>query len=110
MSESLVPTVVIVMFPADTRLEGTDLRRLLEATGPDYVNVPGLRRKYFLGGDGEAGGVYEWADRASADRFHDESWRTAIREQSGAEPDVQFYDSPAIADGINHELTIFLPD
>ncbi len=104
-----IPTVVIVMFPANTDQSTADLRALLESAGPDYINIPGLLRKYFLGGDGVAGGVYEWVDRASAEAFYDTNWYAAMREHAGAEPEVRFYDSPAIADGVNHELTIFLP-
>ena len=110
MSETKIPTVVIVLFPADTNLDTVALLHLLETAGPGYTNIPGLLRKYFLGGEGIAGGVYEWVDRASAEAFYDEAWYAAMRKQSGTDPDVRFFDSPAIADGVIHRLDIFLPD
>jgi hypothetical protein len=33
-----------------------------------------------------------------------------MTERSGARPDVRYFDSPAIADGTEHELHIYLPD
>jgi len=110
MPEKRIPTVAIVTFPAAADLDNRALRHLLETAGADYINVPGLRRKYFLSGDGLGGGVYEWDCRASADAFYDDAWFATMRERSGATPDVRFFDSPAIADGIEHRLDIFLPN
>jgi len=110
MPENKLPTVVIVTFPATTDLDDRALRQLLESAGADYVNVPGLRRKYFLSGDGLGGGVYEWDCRASAEAFYDNAWHAMILERSGAVPDIRFFDSPAIADGVAHRLDVFLPE
>lgn len=110
MPAPTIPTVAIVTFPATMNLDNKALRELLETAGADYVDVPGLRRKYFLSGDGLGGGVYEWGSRATAEAFYDEDWYAHMTERSGARPDVRFFESPAIADGIKHELHIYLPD
>ena len=47
--------IAIVTFPApQERLP--DPRALLEATAPAYRRVPGLKRKYFIGNERNAGG------------------------------------------------------
>lgn len=110
MPEKDIPIVAIVTFPATANLDGHALRQLLETAGADYINVPGLRRKYFLSGDGLGGGVYEWDCRARAEAFYDDAWYATMRERTGAVPDVRLFESPAIADGIGHRLEIFLPE
>ncbi|MEM1091936.1 MAG: monooxygenase [Pseudomonadota bacterium] len=105
---SQIPVVVVVTFPVSGSMPEAVLRELLEQTGPRYTNIPGLRRKYFLSGENSGGGVYEWESRALAEQFYDQPWLDRMREQTGAKPTVQFFDSPAIADGINHELMIYV--
>lgn len=109
MAVNEIPVVAIVTFPADTNRPAADMRSLLETAGPAYVSIPGLRRKYFLQGDGIAGGVYEWGTRAQAEAFYDEAWYDAMTRRSGSRPEVVLFASPAIADGVRHELEIYLP-
>lgn len=109
MPEAAIPVLAIVTFPANTNRPVTEMRRLLEEAGPAYVSVPGLRRKYFLQGDGVAGGAYEWSTRAQATAFYDEAWYATMTQRSGSRPEVMLFDSPAIADGVRHELEIYLP-
>lgn len=104
-----VPVVAIVTFPARTDLDGPALRELLLRAGPEYTNVPGLRRKYFLGADGVAGGVYEWDCRERALAFHSAQWFDRMTAQSGSRPELRLFDSPAIADGILHRLEVYVP-
>ncbi len=104
-----IPAIAVVTFPAQTRLDDASLRKLLEEAGPEYVDIPGLRRKYFLSGDGVAGGVYEWDSRARAEEFYNDEWYKAAQKRFGAIPKVVLYDSPAIADGIRHKLEIYCP-
>jgi hypothetical protein len=105
-----VPVVVIVTHRANTSRAPEELRALLERAGPPYTAIPGLRRKYFLHGDGVAGGVYEWETRAQAEAFYDEAWFAAMTERAGARPDVVYFSSPAIADGVAHRLELYLPE
>lgn len=109
MTEPQIPVVAFVTFPTAATADTRSFRQILEDAGPEYTNLPGLRRKYFLAGDGIAGGVYEWDCRASAEAFFDAGWHQQMTERYGARPDVSFFDSPAIADGIMHRLDIFLP-
>jgi hypothetical protein len=103
-------TLAIVTFPVSQPTDTESLRQLLEKAGPAYTNIPGLLRKYFLFKDGVGGGVYEWATRAQAEAFYSAEWYSRISQQVGAKPEVQLFDTPAIADGIEHRLDIFLPE
>jgi hypothetical protein len=109
MTQTEIPVVAIVTFPANTSRSQAEMRSLLEEAGPAYVAIPGLRRKYFLHRAGVAGGVYEWATRAQAEAFYDEAWYAAMSQRSGSRPEVTLFESPAIADGINQRLDIYLP-
>ncbi|MDF0601953.1 hypothetical protein P1J78_14510 [Psychromarinibacter sp. C21-152] len=62
--------------------------------------VPELVRKSFFHDPerGVAGAVYQWADPAAADRWHDAAWRASIVETYGSEPRVERYEMTLIAD------------
>lgn len=109
MADSGIPVVAIVTFQANTRRPAHEIRSLLEKAGPAYTAVPGLRRKYFLQGEGVAGGVYEWATRADADAFYSDAWRAAMEASAGSTPHIAWFESPAIADGMTQRLHIYLP-
>ncbi|MGI9342335.1 MAG: monooxygenase [Gammaproteobacteria bacterium] len=108
MSSDEAAVVAVVTFPVMQQPSGEALRQLLEQAGPDYIDVPGLRRKYFISGDGVGGGIYEWESRRHADAFYDEAWHAEAQMRFGAIPEIVFYDAPAIADGVNHRLEIYL--
>lgn len=103
-------TVAIVTFPVSQKPNTASMRQLLERTGPNYTNIPGLLRKYFLFREGVGGGVYEWTSRSQAEAFYNTDWYDRMRQQTGVEPEVQLFDAPAIADGNQHTLELFLPE
>ncbi len=74
-----------------------------EASAPLYRGVQGLIRKYYLlSEDGRTGGgVYLFDTREDAERLYDAAWRAGIRERLGAEPEIEYFESPVIVD--NHE-------
>lgn len=109
MNELSMRAVAVVTFPSPGRRSAAETRALLEAAGPEYTTIPGLLRKYFLAGDGVAGGVYEWESRARAEAFHDTAWRQQMTANYGAPPEVILFDLPAVADGVAHRLEFFLP-
>jgi hypothetical protein len=98
--------VVVIVTHRAPKLEPGALRALLEATAPSYREVPGLRRKYFIGNGETAGGVYEWEDRRSAERWFDEAWRARMRDRYGIDPQVDFYEAPALVDNVTGELLL----
>ena len=71
-----------------------------EASAPLYRGVQGLVRKYYLlSEDGRTGGgVYLFESREDAERLYDAAWRAGIRERLGAEPSIEYFESPVIVD------------
>ena len=58
-----------------------------------------VRKYYLLSEDGRTGGgVYLFDSRADADRLYDDAWRAGIRERLGAEPSIEYFESPVIVD------------
>jgi hypothetical protein len=97
--------VVIVTFPnPGSPPEGS--RALLEATAPAYREVPGLRRKYFIGNPETAGGIYEWIDRMSADVYFDAQWRSTMLQRYGVKPEVTYFDAPCLVDNVTNETLL----
>lgn len=91
--------LALVTFPAPaTPLSAAEQRSLLEATSPAYRQVPGLRRKYFIASKDSVGGAYEWASRADADAFYNESWQARMQSRYGQRPEVRYFDAPCVVD------------
>lgn len=81
-----------------TTLNLADQRRLFEATAPTYQQAPGLLRKYYIGNESRAGGIYEWRSRAHADAFYTDDWRKRITDTYGTELRIEWFDAPCIVD------------
>ena len=41
---------------------------------------------------------YLFDSREDAERLYDEAWRAGIRERLGAEPSIEYFESPVIVD------------
>ena len=99
------PVITLVRFtvtgPTPT---GAVLRELLERTAPRYATIPGLVRKWFLGGEGRAGGLYEWRSRAAAEAWFDARWHCEMRERYGAEPTIEWFDVPCVVDNASGRI------
>jgi hypothetical protein len=83
-----------------------DAAELFKGSAPKYRNLPGLVRKYYLFGEGTGGGVYLWKSRADAERVYTADWRKMIADRYGAEPDIQFFESPVIVDNASEEVLV----
>jgi hypothetical protein len=73
----------------------TRAKDLFQGATPAYCEIPGLLRKYFLGGEGPVGGLYFWEDRRAAERFHTAEWRRKLMQQFGVQPEVLFIERTA---------------
>ncbi len=75
-------------------------RAAFEVSAPLYRDVQGLIRKYYLlSEDGRTGGgVYLFKTREDAERLYDAAWRAGIRERLGAEPSIEYFETPVIVD------------
>jgi Putative mono-oxygenase ydhR len=90
---------VLVQFKLPGQLTLKQAREDFEQAAPQFQNVDGLVRKYFLlSEDGKsAGGVYLWTREDLARKFHDQM-RPILVKRFGSEPTLTFFRSPVIVD------------
>lgn len=91
--------IVIVTFPT-TPMSDTDSAALLRKTAPNYQAIPGLERKYFVGNDEVAGGVYQWQDQAAADAYFNDAWREKMWIEYKVKPELTFLKAPCLVDNV----------
>lgn len=91
--------IVVVTFPAKP-MSSAQADALLRATAPAYRHIPGLHRKYFVGNDHIAGGVYQWESRADADAYFDHAWKDKMQSVYQVEPKLEFFNLPCLVDNI----------
>lgn len=94
--------VTIVTFPTPDSV--ADSKALINTAAPRYQTIPGLNRKYFIGNKKSVGGVYEWRDRGSAERFFDQTWYQQMTTTYGAQPEVQYFDAPCLVDNLSKRI------
>src|SRR5690242_11779585 len=93
----MITAIVRFALPQGTSLDAA--KAMFEKSAPNYKDVPGLVRKYYLfGEDGTAGGVYLWESRDAAERMYSETWKKMMRERYGNTPQITYYESPVIVD------------
>ena len=92
--------VAVVRFPLPTTMTADAARASFEGSAPSYQGLKGLHRKYYLRSEDGAvgGGVYLWADKASAEAVYDDAWRARLTERFGAEPQVEYFECPVVVD------------
>jgi hypothetical protein len=90
----------IVQFSLPKPMSLKEAARAFESTAPKYQGLRGLVRKYYLRSeDGRrAGGVYLWEARAAAEAVYNSEWRARVKEVYGSEPEISWFDTPAIVD------------
>jgi len=96
--------LALVTWSVPGSLSPDAVRELCEGAAPRFQSIPGLVRKYFLQGDGEGGGAYEWRSRQAAEAYYDAAWRARIRETYGAEAKVILYDVPCVVDNASQRI------
>ncbi len=102
-----VPVTAIVSFPLQAGMTTEQARDLYMTSAPQFQETDGLIRKYYLF-DGEAakgGGVYLWESRSAADALYTDEWKASLAERLGAEPNIQFFQSPVIVDNLTNEIS-----
>jgi hypothetical protein len=90
----------IVQFRLPAPVTRQKAQELFLGTAPKYRDAAGLVRKYYLlSADGTtAGGVYLWQSREDAERMYTAQWRQFIAATYGAEPKVEYFETPVIVD------------
>jgi hypothetical protein len=92
--------VELVTFNAPAGADWDAILTEARATIPRWRANPQLVRKhYLLSEDGkECGGLYIWPTRAAAEAAHDEAWRAAVKERTGAAPAIRYFDLQMLLD------------
>lgn len=88
-----------------------EARQAFGQTAASYLDVPGLLFKSYLRAeDGlSVGGVYWWADRASAEAKYNEGWLAGVAEKYGSEPTIEWFDAPVVVDPIQQMIRVTPP-
>ena len=88
--------IVIAKRPPNVPRDKLD--QLIVASVPTYQKIPGLLRKFFTVNDESYGGMYLWADRTAAEAWFTPTWAAQVKERTGADPQVIYFDSPVQID------------
>jgi hypothetical protein len=91
-SDKLVATIVIAQIPPG--VPRAKLDEGLVASVPTYQRIPGLIRKFYTVSADSYGGMYLWADRASAEAWFTPEFVAKVKARSGVEPQIIYFESP----------------
>ena len=96
----------LVQFKLRQPMTPEEAEEIFSSLAPKYRKVPGLIRKYYLlSEDGGTGGaVYLWKSRNDAERLYTDDWKRFIVEKYGAQPSIQYFDTPVIVDNLTGEI------
>jgi hypothetical protein len=96
----------IVRFKLPAPMSREKAQGLFLGTAPKYRDASGLIRKYYLlSADGStAGGAYLWRSRDDAERVYTVEWKQLISKTYGAEPKVEYFETPVIVDNLSKSI------
>jgi hypothetical protein len=96
----------LVLFKSPPSMDRAAVLEDAKHTIPRWRANPDLLRKhYLLSEDGYAGGVYIWPSKAAAQKGHDAAWRDSVRQRTGAEPVIRYFDLLMVVDNENDSVT-----
>lgn len=104
--------VTVVRFALTTPVSLDEARTQFGANAASYLDVPGLLFKAYLRGDDGtmAGGVYWWADRASAEAKFNDGWLAGVTSKYGSPPQIDYFDAPVIVDALRGVIRTEAPE
>ena len=100
----MITAVATFKLTPGTSLE--DATAIFKSTAPRYRGMSGLVRKNYLF-DPETctgGGCYLFDSRAAAEAIFNDDWRALIKDKYGAEPDIQYFETPVLVDNVSGEI------
>ena len=94
---------VVWTYAVPPRLTEAAIRELFADVAGNYLDVPGLIRKYFGYGEGATSvvGIYLWESREAADAFYSPEWMAGVTERWGAAPRKSEWVVPVVAESID---------
>jgi hypothetical protein len=93
-----VTTLVVVKTPPG--VTPAMIEQGFKGSVPLYQKVPGLIRKYFTVNAEGFGGMYLWKDRASAEAWYSDAWRTQCKARYGTDCQLTWFESPLQIEGM----------
>ncbi len=89
-----------VRYPAPEGADRTDIVLDARSVIPKWRAEPDLIRKHFMWSDDGKwlSGFYLWKSREAAEAAHNAEWREAVRERTGALPEITYFDAFMILD------------
>ncbi|MGE8409161.1 MAG: YdhR family protein [Pseudomonas sp.] len=102
----MITAIVWIRLPI--AVEAAMASEIFESTAPQYQQVPGLVRKYYLLSDdgGQVGGVYLWASREQALAQYSAEWQEFVKQKYGTWPSVQLFETPVIVDNLLAQVIV----
>ena len=64
-----------------------------------------VRKHYIESEDGYGGAFYIWPSRAAAERGHDPQWRAGVKQRTGSDPVIRYFDLLMIVDNDAGKVT-----
>lgn len=82
------------------------IEKLFKDVAGNYLNIPGLVRKYFgFTEDGKSViGIYLWTSRESADAFYSPEWIAGVTQRWGAAPVKTEWLVPVVTESIEGKV------
>ena len=100
--------VEFVLFKSPPGMDRDAILADARTTVPHWRANPDLIRKhYLLGDDGYGGAFYIWPSRAAAEAGHDARWRAGLKQRTGAEPSIRYFDLLMVVDNAAGTVTEF---
>jgi len=96
----------VVQFKLTDGTSLDDATAIFQSTAPRYRGMAALLRKYYLFDPetGKGGGCYLFENRAAAEAVFDDAWRALIKDKYGAEPQIQYFETPVVVDNVSDEI------
>jgi hypothetical protein len=92
-AESAAPILQIVLSPLPWFRPRNLIEERMVGRVPEYRDLLGLSRKYFVLASGDrVGGVYLWEDASLADAYYDAAWHEGNVARYGAEPELRRFE------------------
>src|SRR5208283_2641564 len=102
-----VMITAIVQFALPSPISLEEAARRFQSSAPNYKNLPGLIRKYYLRSEdgSRTVGVYLWESRQAAEAVYTGEWRARVQQLYGSTPEIAWFDTPVIVDNSAGEIT-----
>lgn len=83
---------VVVEIPRPESVDNERLAQAFAETAQKFQGIDGLQRKYFTFTERSFGGVYLWSNRAEADDFFSEEWKSRMETTYGAPASLTWFE------------------